>query len=936
MNIPDGTGLANPQRIETKDPVVSGIIDFIELHPHDTAAYDDMLTIMKDRMFHGLYGTSKDWHRNNRVFRNQVVAVMNQLMGNRQFEQVDEFNGIYRRSLLIDAPVDFDAFNLYLEINRDPNEQFYLPRRKVLAPIVRAFQEVQDGEIDLLTVSQPKRTGKALPVDTPVLTPDGYVPIGKLKIGDSVISAGGNATAVTGVFPQGRKDVYEVTFSETGKCSDTETIECCGEHLWTVQTEDDREKGTNRTLSTDELMNGTLYRGHDRHNNYSVDYVGPVRFNPVGELKIKPYTMGVLIAEGGLGGAIRFSSADKEIVNRVESELPEGDIVRYVAKYDYAIVKSERKTDKHGYIVKSKTGEALSEYGLHGKKAYEKHIPKEYLFASVEERTELLQALFDCDGGCSSNGCEYSTTSEQLARDVVFLVRGLGGRARVVKRMGSYLRNGYKILTRMNYRVYCKFPADGIVPFSLQRKLDNYHPMMKKLRHFISGIKKTDRSCEMVCISVADESKQYIIGSRMIPTHNTTLGTRFVLFRGGQNPNSASVCSGSGDMLVKSFYNGMLEIVRDPEKYTFNEIFPDAVLVNTNADEKIFNLKDVRRFATVTCRSIDGALTGSTEATPDGVLYLDDMVANEEEAVNLARLDFLWDKIRGDLLGRRLEGCPIVAQGTRYSVHDPIGHLQEEAPRMGWRTKVLEIPALDPVTDESNFEIEIKGRKMFTTAFYRNERKLVTEQQWESQFQQRPFEKKGRLYKANELRRYFDLPADREPDAIIAVCDTKDRGKDYASMPIGYQYGNDYFIEDVVCDNGVSAMVREKLALALVRNNVQIAQFESNSAGGLIAEDVTKRVKELGGTTSIRTKFTSENKETKIIVNQPWVLEHCLFKDESRYKPDSDYGIFMRFLTQYTMSGKGQIDDPPDSMSMFAIFAQGQRVATVTPMRRPW
>lgn len=575
MNIPDGTG-ANPQRIETKDPVVSGIIDFIELHPHDTAAYDDMLTIMKDRMFHGLYGTSKDWHRNNRVFRNQVVAIMNQLMGNRQFEQVDEFNGIYRRSLLIDAPVDFDAFNLYLEINRDPNEQFYLPRRKVLAPIVRAFQEVQDGEIDLLTVSQPKRTGK------------------------------------------------------------------------------------------------------------------------------------------------------------------------------------------------------------------------------------------------------------------------------------------------------------------------------------------------------------------------TTLGTRFVLFRGGQHPNGSSVCSGSGDMLVKSFYNGMLEIVRDPEKYTFNEIFPDAVLVNTNADEKIFNLKDVRRFATVTCRSIDGALTGSTEATPDGVLYLDDMVANEEEAVNLARLDFLWDKIRGDLLGRRLEGCPIVAQGTRYSVHDPIGHLQEEAPRMGWRTKVLEIPALDPVTDESNFEIEINGRKMFTTAFYRNERKLVTEQQWESQFQQRPFEKKGRLYKANELRRYFDLPADREPDAIIAVCDTKDRGKDYASMPIGYQYGNDYFIEDVVCDNGVSAMVREKLALALVRNNVQIAQFESNSAGGLIAEDVTKRVKELGGTTSIRTKFTSENKETKIIVNQPWVLEHCLFKDESRYKPDSDYGIFMRFLTQYTMSGKGQIDDPPDSMAMFAIFAQGQRVATVTPMRRPW
>lgn len=913
----------------TDDPVIRSIGAHIEQHPYDNAAYLDMLMMYEVHLSRG----EKRYHQANKSLRSRIVQIMNRLGEEKRFDLVPEFNRLYRKSLKMDARTDFDSFMLYMELNRAPNERFYLPRRKVLRPIVKAFQEVQDGEIDLLTVSQPKRTGKAVPVDTMVLTPGGYVRIGDLKIGDTVTAVDGRPTQVTGVYPQGRKQVYRVTFGETGKCRESTTVECCGEHLWTVQTEEDRHSGMHRVMSTEELMRGTMRRGHDRHRNYSVDYVGPVQFDMRGEMLIKPYTMGVLIAEGGFtGGSIRVSMGDEQTISRVEHEL--SDRLKYVGKYDYAIVGNEKRRDAQGHPVKSFTGQALVRYGLWEKHAWEKHIPEEYLYAPIEDRIELIRGLFDSDGSVVSNGCEYSTTSEQLAKDVCFLVRSLGGRCRITSRMGCYAADGKRKETRINYRVFCKLPGT-INPFYIHRKAEKCNSRMKKLHHFIESIEVTDEYREMVCISVADESKQYIIGDSMIPTHNTTVGTWFVLFRAGQHPNSSSFCCGSGDTLVKSFYNGMLEVLRDNEKYLFHEIFPEAPLVQTNSEEKTINLKDITRFATVTCRSIDGAITGSTEATPDGVLYIDDMVANEEEAINAARLEFLWNKVTGDLMGRRLEGCPIVAQGTRYSLYDPIGHLQEEAHNMGWRSRIVEIPALDPVTDESNFEIEIAGRKLFTSEFYRHERALVTDVQWESQFQQNPIEKKGRLYEGDKLRRYFELPQG-EPDAKIAICDTKDKGTDYAFLPVAYQYGDDYFIVDCICDNGMPQYVRERLALILAKHKVQLCRFESNSAGGVTAEIVANRVRELGGVASITTMFSTAQKETRILVNSPWVMEHCLFKDKSKYTASEEYGVMMRFLTGYTVSGKNQHDDVPDGMAMLAQFAQSLIVKKVEVFRRPW
>jgi len=435
---------------------------------------------------------------------------------------------------------------------------------------------------------------------------------------------------------------------------------------------------------------------------------------------------------------------------------------------------------------------------------------------------------------------------------------------------------------------------------------------------------------------VADGKLDLLTVSQPKRTGKTTLGLMFVLFRAGKHPNGSSICSGAGNDLVKSFYNGCLDILSKPEEYLFYDVFPTAKLVATNADEKTIHLEKKKRFATITCRSIDGALTGSTEATPEGVMYIDDMVSDEILANSVSRLDTLWDKVRGDLLGRRLEGCPIVAQGTRYSLRDPIGRLQEIAPTMGWRTRVLEIPALDPVTDESNFAIVLHGKPAFTTEYYRHERELVTDVQWASQFQQEPYEARGLTFPKDELNYYFELPADREPDAIVSVTDTAESGSDSTALIVLKIYGDDVFVDDVVFDNSPSDVTKPQCAQKIVEHKVSVAIFESNSAGTYFARDVEEMVKQMGGKCSVRLRRSVSNKQTRIEIASDGIKKHFFFKDQSKYKHGSQYWAFMRELTSYVRTGRVPHDDAADCCSLAENEIRTLTRATVQIINRPW
>lgn len=391
-------------------------------------------------------------------------------------------------------------------------------------------------------------------------------------------------------------------------------------------------------------------------------------------------------------------------------------------------------------------------------------------------------------------------------------------------------------------------------------------------------------------------------------------GINFVNMLSGKFPDRSTLMEGTGDDLVKSFYNGCLEYLTVPNEYLFYDVFPDARLVQTNADTKTVNLKSKSRFPTIMCRSIDARQVGLSEAT--NVLYLDDCVEGREEAKNRQRLDDKWEVISGDIMGRAIEGTPMVFTGTRYSLYDPIGRVQEHAQREGWAWRAIEIPALDLVTDESNYEYEREGKKVFTTAYFREQRELLSAEQFESEFQQQPFEAKGLLFNKDELNYFFELPKDRDPDTIIAVGDTAESGSDSTSMPVAMIYGNAVYIVDVVFDDSPAEVTKPECAKCLIENKVASAVFESNNAGQYYARDVDQIVRERGYSVGIRTKRTISNKQTRIEFASDNIKKNFYFKHPSTYKRGSQYWNFMKEVTTYTRSGKVPHDDAPDSLSL--------------------
>lgn len=391
-------------------------------------------------------------------------------------------------------------------------------------------------------------------------------------------------------------------------------------------------------------------------------------------------------------------------------------------------------------------------------------------------------------------------------------------------------------------------------------------------------------------------------------------GINFVNMISGKFPDRSTLMEGTGDDLVKSFYNGCLEYLTVPNEYLFYDVFPDARLVQTNADTKTVNLKSKSRFPTIMCRSIDARQVGLSEAT--NVLYLDDCVEGREEAKNRQRLDDKWEVISGDIMGRAIEGTPMVFTGTRYSLYDPIGRVQEHAQREGWAWRAIEIPALDLVTDESNYEYEREGKKVFTTAYFREQRELLSAEQFESEFQQQPFEAKGLLFNKDELNYFFELPKDRDPDTIIAVGDTAESGSDSTSMPVAMIYGNAVYIVDVVFDDSPAEVTKPECAKCLIENKVASAVFESNNAGQYYARDVDQIIRERGYSVGIRTKRTISNKQTRIEFASDNIKKNFYFKHPSTYKRGSQYWSFMKEVTTYTRSGKVPHDDAPDSLSL--------------------
>lgn len=397
-------------------------------------------------------------------------------------------------------------------------------------------------------------------------------------------------------------------------------------------------------------------------------------------------------------------------------------------------------------------------------------------------------------------------------------------------------------------------------------------------------------------------------------TGKTTLGEFFISFVMGHYPNTPNLMSSHSGFMTRMFYDAVLNIITSNE-YCWNDVFPDIVFEGNNAKEETINLGRWQPFKTLTCRPIRGSLTGVTRC--EGFLYVDDLVSGIEEALSIDRLDKLYGEYTTDLKSRKKKKAKEIHIATRWSVHDVIGRL-ERMYEGNPRAEFIAVPDIDPQTGKSNFDYDYDVG--FDEKYFHDMEMSMDDVSYRCLYKSDPIEREGILYHPTELQRYIGGLPDREPDSILAICDTKDTGTDYNFLGVFYQYGDRYYLEDLVFKNIDPGTLDELNSDMLVKHHVQQAQFESNKEGSRTANEVERLVKAKGGRCHITKKYTTQNKETKIIVNSSWVKEHVIFKDITEYEPKSDYGVMMSFLCSYTQLGKNKHDDAPDALAMFAQF----------------
>jgi phosphate starvation-inducible PhoH-like protein len=375
--------------------------------------------------------------------------------------------------------------------------------------------------------------GRAQPVSRGVLTPNGFQPIGSLRVGDLVTGSDGRPTPVIGVYPQGNKPVFRV------RTQDGASTLCCGEHLWHVSTPEDRRRGKGgRVLETREMI-GRLRRAHQ--HRYELPLLSaPVEFEPR-PLPLDPYALGLLLGDGCLTTKTTpsFTTADPELVVALEASL-EGIELRRKNRYDYVL----RHVHGHrgGVIVANPVTTVLRELGLAGRHSHTKFIPRDYLHSSPDVRIALLQGLLDSDGGPvaqKARTCriQYTTCSEALRDDVVYLVRSLGGvaywRRRQAEGRPPGRANGRPVVYRSDSFVMDIRLPQAIEPFRLRRKREVYRRDGggRPLR-FIDSIEPAGER-QTVCIQVAAPDSLYVTDDFLV-THNT-LNDSFIILDEAQN-----------------------------------------------------------------------------------------------------------------------------------------------------------------------------------------------------------------------------------------------------------------------------------------------------------------------------------------------------------------------------------------------------------------
>lgn len=432
-----------------------------------------------------------------------------------------------------------------------------------------------------------------------------------------------------------------------------------------------------------------------------------------------------------------------------------------------------------------------------------------------------------------------------------------------------------------------------------------------------------------------EDGKLDLLGISLPPgVGKTTIAEFGLAWTSGRNPFLPNLIGSHNNKFLDGMYGELLRIFDANGEYKWGDVFPGLSVISTNAKNLMLSLgyskSDDMRFKTISLTSIGSGNAGVVRAM--NWLYVDDLVSGIEEALNRERMDKLWQMYYTDLEQRKIgDRCKTLMIGTRWSVADPLGRMEQLYGNNG-RSRFINAPVAD---EEDHSLFNYPYGLGYSDDDIKRLRESWDELSLNAIYFGRPVEREGILYEPSELRRYFALP-DKEPDAILAICDTKEQGTDYCVMPVFYQYGTDFYMDTIICDNSKVEVLEERVAQTLVNRKVKMCRIESNRGGTIFAQNVQKRVNELGGMTSITTKWTQTNKETRIHASAGSAKAKILFLDEKAQGYTPEYRTAMNQLCTYSIAGKNPHDDVPDVLSMFVDWQMSDRNNIVTIMKRPF
>lgn len=452
-----------------------------------------------------------------------------------------------------------------------------------------------------------------------------------------------------------------------------------------------------------------------------------------------------------------------------------------------------------------------------------------------------------------------------------------------------------------------------------------YYPRRRTLKVLVDDLQDLeDRKIEYLGVSLPPR------------TGKSTLCIFFLSWIMGKRPNSHNAMSGHSGILADGFYGEILNLIGTQE-YTWNEIFRGVKIQKKSADKKEITLDRPDRFATLTCRGIDGTFTGAVDISSDGYLYVDDLVRDRMESLSPERLENRYQDYLNVLVDRKNDGSRELCVGTRWNTLDYLSRTENEY-KYNPMYRFRKIPALNE-NDESNFDYDYNLG--FSTDYYIKMRDRLDKPEWMAKFQQAPYVREGLLFPEEELKMFDGIM----PDGIYTVtaaCDPAFGGGDSASMPICavHENGKKYII-DWVHDKRTVKFTIPKICDAIEKYNITEIRFEKNNGGNLFMEDVKD---ELLRRNYLRCRCYEKpapvkiHKEEKIKAYSDWVKDNFIFLMPNRvitsneaFKRSEDYEKAMLEVSMFTAEGKNSHDDSPDALTQLAMIFEDK---FVTPPSR--